>query len=195
MSNYPQRPEPPKQGSGNNNNYPPGNPQNAPGPQRPQAPDMRQPQSPGMPPQGYPQQPAPGYQQGAPKYQPQPAPVYHQPNYAQTSAPQPPAKEKQSNIMGMLGFICSILAYLLSFIGGQLLFWPLGLVFSCIGLFKKPRLWAISGLSLSVLYVVLFIFIFTVLASIGGPIFGLLAAFLTPEFLLPLLALLGYGIF
>ena len=91
----------------------------------------------------------------------------------------PPQQPKNSNPMGIAGLICSILAYLFSFIGLQLLFWPLGLVFSIIGLFKKPKSSAWAGLILSILYVIITIIMLLLLIFVGGPLIsGIASVFL-----------------
>ena len=113
--------------------------------------------------------------------------------YEEVNVPETPRRIKpdESNNWGLIGFICTLLAYLLSFLGAQLLFWPLGFVFSIIGLFKKPRTFAIIGLLLSILYLAISIFVFTVLASIAGPIFSVIAPFLAPAVVLEILGLLA----
>lgn len=77
-----------------------------------------------------------------------------QQNYSYQNYPPEKPKPKKSAI-GLWGFIFSLLAYLLTLIGGQLLFWPLGLAFSIIGLFKTPKTWAVIGLILSILYLLI----------------------------------------
>ena len=104
--------------------------------------------------------------------------------------PQPKPKKKGSNVMGILGFVFSLLAYLLSFIGGQLIFWPLGLVFSIIGLFKAPRTFAITGFILSIIYIIVFLMVIFLFATVAGSFMSILLPFLTPEFILVLLGIL-----
>lgn len=67
----------------------------------------------------------------------------------------------EKNNLGLAGFIMSIIAILLCWIPilGQIL-WLLGVVFSAIGIFKKPRGFAIAGLVISfIIFIILIIFI------------------------------------
>lgn len=64
----------------------------------------------------------------------------------------------ETNSMGLSGFILSIVAFLffwIPIIGG--IFWLLGLVFSCVGLAKSPKKFAIAGLIISLVGLLLFI--------------------------------------
>lgn len=64
----------------------------------------------------------------------------------------------QKNNLGLVGFIFSIIAiflFWLPFIGW--LFWILGLVFSAIGIFRKPKGLAIAGLIISLIGLLFFI--------------------------------------
>jgi len=64
----------------------------------------------------------------------------------------------ETNSMGLSGFILSIVAFLLFWtpiIGGIL--WILGLVFSCVGLAKRPKKFAIAGLIISLVGLLVFI--------------------------------------
>jgi len=67
-------------------------------------------------------------------------------------------KQNQTNGMGVAGFILAVLAILLCWIPilGQIL-WFLGLLFSFIGLFKNPKSFAIAGLIISLIGVVIFV--------------------------------------
>jgi len=64
----------------------------------------------------------------------------------------------EKNNMGLAGFILSIVAIILSwvpFVGW--LCWLLGLVLSIVGLFKKPKGFAIAGLIISLLGLILMV--------------------------------------
>lgn len=71
-----------------------------------------------------------------------------------TPTPQPQTiiieKESQKNGLGLAGFILALIALFLDWIPviGWLL-WLLGAIFSSIGLFKKPRGFAIVGFIIS----------------------------------------------
>ena len=75
--------------------------------------------------------------------------------------------EGQSNGLGTAGFVLALINFIFSFIPFlSILFfilWPLGLIFSIIGIFSKPRGLAIAGLVLSLLGIIL---IFTVAAAV-----------------------------
>ena len=91
------------------------------------------------------QQPSPDQQafQQQP-YQQQP---YQQQPY-QPVYPQP----KQSNGMGITGFVLALLALLLCWVPVlNWILWILGLIFSIIGMFKKPKGLAIAGLIISLI--------------------------------------------
>ena len=88
-----------------------------------------------------------------------------------------------SNKLGLVGFICLVLAYVFCLIGGGLVFWPIGTVLSAAGLFKKPRLWGILGISLSLMYIPIIMLLFSIIPaaftaviSALGPIAGVLTA-------------------
>lgn len=61
----------------------------------------------------------------------------------------------RSNGMGVAGFVLALLSFLFSWIPlvnfVDIILWPLGFIFSFIGLFKSPRGLAITGLILSLL--------------------------------------------
>ncbi|AMD84103.1 hypothetical protein SAMN05444369_10865 [Capnocytophaga haemolytica] len=65
----------------------------------------------------------------------------------------------QSNGIGTAGFVISLVNVLLGFIPfiNFLCFvlWPLGLVFSIVGLFKQPKGLAIAGLVISLFFIII----------------------------------------
>jgi len=73
----------------------------------------------------------------------------------------PPAEK---NGLGTAGFILSLIALFFGWIPifGWII-WVLGLIFSFIGIFKKPRGLAIAGLIISVVDVLLILFVFAAL--------------------------------
>ncbi len=66
--------------------------------------------------------------------------------------------EKQSNGIGTAGFVLAIIAIFLGWIPvlGWII-WLLGLIFSFVGIFKKPKGLAIAGLVISLIGVILLI--------------------------------------
>ncbi|MFC2089714.1 hypothetical protein ACFLT1_02975 [Bacteroidota bacterium] len=80
--------------------------------------------------------------------------------------------EKQKNGLGVAGFILALVALFLGWIPivGWIL-WVLGLVFSAIAVFKKPRGFAIAGLAISLIGVILLLVVFAG-AGIAASLFG-----------------------
>ncbi len=77
--------------------------------------------------------------------------------------------KNNSNGIGMAGFVLSLIALFLGWIPiiGWIL-WVLGLVLSFVGLFSRPRGFAIAGLVISLIGVFLFIFVFASLAILSA---------------------------
>jgi hypothetical protein len=75
--------------------------------------------------------------------------------------------ENKSNGMGVAGFILALLGLCLSWapVAGWII-WFLGALFSIIGLFKKPRGFAIAGFIISFIDLIILIFVVTALAAI-----------------------------
>lgn len=69
---------------------------------------------------------------------------------------QAPSAEK--NGLGTAGFVLSLIALFFGWI-----IWILGLIFSFIGVFKRPRGLAIAGLIISVVDLILILFVFAAL--------------------------------
>lgn len=71
------------------------------------------------------------------------------------------------NPMGLVGFILSLVSFLgFTIPVGGLIGWILGLVFSCIGLTKRPRGFAIAGLVISLTGLVILVIALGFLAII-----------------------------
>lgn len=81
------------------------------------------------------------------------------------TAPTPAAPS--SNGIGTAGFVFSLLSFLFSWtvIGGAII-WFLGLLFSFIGMFRKPRGLAIAGFVLCIPSIILIIVLFTLFGSV-----------------------------
>jgi len=69
--------------------------------------------------------------------------------------------QKKSNGMGTAGFVLALIALFLGWIPivGWLV-WLLGLIFSFIGVFRKPKGLAIAGLVISLIGIIILIVIF-----------------------------------
>jgi len=112
---------------------------------------------------GYPQTPA----------QPQPAPMPFQ--QMASYAPQQPTtiivqEKNNSNAIGVIGFICSLVSILLCGVGGIGIFvWIFGFLFSLIGIFKKPRGFAIAGFIISLIDLLA---LFIILGAFMGAFMG-----------------------
>lgn len=107
----------------------------------------------------------------------------------------PYQKKKKSNPLGLSGFILIILSYLTMFVGGGLVFWPIGTIFCIIGVFKKPRLLAVIGLILALIYVPLILWLLSLVPvafGLIGTLISTIAGAITSiaPFLLPILLLL-----
>ena len=72
----------------------------------------------------------------------------------------------QSNGLGIAGFIFALLANILGWVPvlGWIL-WAIGLLLSFIGVFKRPRGFAIAGLIISLIGIILLIAVFGALFS------------------------------
>ncbi len=129
-----------------------------------------------VPPQ-YQQTPPPPYGQQSsrqvpPQYQQTPPPPYGQqvpPQYSQPYYNQP--QPSRSNGLGITGFVLSLLALLLGWVPllGWII-WLLGLIFSLIGIFRKPRGLAIAGLLLSLLALIVILYMTGTFVSTAGSI-------------------------
>ena len=129
-----------------------------------------------VPPQ-YQQTPPPPYGQQSsrqvpPQYQQTPPPQYGQqvpPQYTQPYYNQP--QPSRSNGLGITGFVLSVLALLLGWVPviGWIV-WLLGLIFSLIGIFRKPRGLAIAGLLLSLLALIVILYMTGTFVSTAGSI-------------------------
>ena len=129
-----------------------------------------------VPPQ-YQQTPPPPYGQQSsrqvpPQYQQTPPPPYGQqvpPQYTQPYYNQP--QPSRSNGLGITGFVLSVLALLLGWVPviGWII-WLLGLIFSLIGIFRKPRGLAIAGLLLSLLALIVILYMTGTIVSTAGSI-------------------------
>ena len=76
---------------------------------------------------------------------------------------------KKSNGMGTAGFVLSLVALVLCWVPVlDWVLWFLGLLFSFIGVFKKPRGLAIAGLIISSIVLIVIIVVIGVLVSAGG---------------------------
>ncbi|AJA68133.1 hypothetical protein MODO_2070 [Myroides odoratimimus] len=88
-----------------------------------------------------------------------------QQGYNQQQAYYPPIVPEKNNL-GLAGFILSIVAFLLFWLPFiNVICWLLGLIFSAIGVFRKPKGLAIAGLVISLIGVIFFILTLTLFAT------------------------------
>lgn len=78
---------------------------------------------------------------------------------------------RRSNGMGVAGFVLALIALFLCWVPflGWIL-WVLGLIFSFVGVFREPRGFAIAGLSISALGLILLIVVVGAIAAAIGSI-------------------------
>lgn len=70
------------------------------------------------------------------------------------------ANKSESNGMGTAGFVLTLIGILLCWVPVlDWILWFLGFLFSFIGVFKKPRGFAIAGLVLSVIDIIVIVFL------------------------------------
>ena len=75
--------------------------------------------------------------------------------------------EKKSNGVGVAGFVLALCGIFFSWIPGlNWTLWALGLIFSFVGIFRKPRGLAIAGLVISCLDLIILIALISALATI-----------------------------
>lgn len=135
----------------------------------------RNPQSEPQPQQSYSQQQTPPPPYGQQQTPPPPPPQYGQPQYGQQVPPpytQPYYNEPQpsrTNGLGITGFILALVSLLLGWIPvlGWIV-WFLGLIFSFIGIFRRPRGLAIAGLILCLLALFVILFLYGTVASLAS---------------------------
>ena len=79
-------------------------------------------------------------------------------------------KEKK-NGLGLTGFVLSMICLVFSWAPGvNFLIWILGLVFSAVGVFKKPRGFAIAGLVISLISILVIIFLMIFIGELADEI-------------------------
>lgn len=76
----------------------------------------------------------------------------------------------KSNGIGTAGFVLALIAFFIGWIPiiGQIFgffIWLLGLIFSFIGIFRKPKGLAIAGLVISLFWVIIFFFFVGIVAA------------------------------
>lgn len=77
--------------------------------------------------------------------------------------------EKETNGIGITGFVLALCALLFSWTPIlNWILWTLGLIFSLIGIFRKPRGLAIAGLVLSCLDIILVLALTGVIVTVIG---------------------------
>ena len=85
-------------------------------------------------------------------------------------------KEPEKNSIGLAGFILSLVALFASVLPvARWIVWVLGLIFSIIGLSKKPRGFAVAGLIISGVSLLLILLLLGVLAALIAGVASTLA--------------------
>lgn len=91
---------------------------------------------------------------------------YQQPQYQAWQ--QPCQAPQQGNGMGVAGFVLSLVAMFTALLPGvNFIVWLLGLIFSCIGLRRKPRGMAIAGLVISLIPVLIVALVLLAVFAVG----------------------------
>lgn len=80
--------------------------------------------------------------------------------------------ERRSNGIGTAGFVLALICALFSWLPGvNLILWSLGLLFSFIGLFKRPRGLAVAGFLISIIDIIIIV---SILGAIGSFLSGII---------------------
>lgn len=78
-------------------------------------------------------------------------------------------EHKQRNGIGLTGFILSLVCLFTSWAPGlNIVMWILGLVFSAVGVFKKPKGFAIAGLAISMISILVIIILAAALGKLAS---------------------------
>jgi hypothetical protein len=78
----------------------------------------------------------------------------------------PPARRK--NGFGTAGFVLALLGLIFCWFPVSYVLWPLGVIFSFIGVFKQPKGLAITGLCISFIGIVIIIILLVAVAGAGA---------------------------
>ena len=79
---------------------------------------------------------------------------------------------KQKNGIGLTGFILSLACLFTSWAPGlNIVMWILGLVFSAVGVFRKPKGFAIAGLVISMISILIIIFLVGVIGALVSELY------------------------
>lgn len=79
---------------------------------------------------------------------------------------------KQKNGIGLTGFILSLVCLFTSWAPGlNIVMWILGLVFSAVGVFRKPKGFAIAGLVVSMISILIIILLAAVIGELASELF------------------------
>ena len=84
------------------------------------------------------------------------------------------SSKQQRNGIGLTGFIMSLLCLVTSWAPiVNIVMWILGFVFSAVGLFKKPKGFAIAGMVISLISILLIILLFVILGELASDFLGI----------------------
>ena len=79
---------------------------------------------------------------------------------------------KQKNGIGLTGFILALACLFTSWAPGlNIVMWILGLVFSAVGVFRKPKGFAIAGLVISMISILIIILLAAVIGELASELF------------------------
>lgn len=80
---------------------------------------------------------------------------------------------RRGNGMGVAGFVFSLLTLFLCWVPYvAAVFWLLALIFSIVGVCRRPRGLAIAGLVITVIDLALLLFVIAAVASVASGVFG-----------------------
>jgi hypothetical protein len=81
-------------------------------------------------------------------------------------------EHKQRNGIGLTGFILSLVCLFTSWAPGlNIVMWILGLVFSAVGVFRKPKGFAIAGLVISMISILVIIILAAAIGELASELF------------------------
>lgn len=81
-------------------------------------------------------------------------------------------EHKQKNGIGLTGFILSLVCLFSSWAPGlNIVMWILGLVFSAVGVFRKPKGFAIAGLVISMISILVIIILAAAIGELASELF------------------------
>lgn len=84
------------------------------------------------------------------------------------------SQQKNKNGLGLTGFILSMVCLFTSWVPGlNFVLWILGLIFSAVGVFRRPKGFAIAGLVISLISILLIIVFIAVIGELANEFLNL----------------------